>query len=108
VLDIESLVGTHVQNHCDDPCADRRLRVKDGRIGTLTVRSLDRGVAIDEAAKVAHIILALGDEVDYELGGLRQAPPQVTILGPADPFPPAPPAIDESSTGPAPEPPRAD
>jgi hypothetical protein len=81
-------IVNHLQQpRCDDWC--NSVEINQGNIGTLFVRLHGGRVALNKAGAIDRVVLALGADAQYELEGLRGAPPPVIVIGEHD-EPPAP------------------
>lgn len=84
----------------------RKFRVDGGAIAALTVRASHGTVQLADYETIGQATLELGEEVEYELGGLH-GPPRPAILRAYD-MPSTAPAMKTTPAETPPEPPRAD
>jgi hypothetical protein len=80
------------------------LKVDGGEIGTLFARTRGGSIVLDDPARIAQATLALGEEAEFTLAGLREVPTHVQVVG----YDAAPPATDAPTqvAEPAEPPPR--
>ena len=89
-------------------CAGHSLTVSGGDIGSLTVRTINGKVSLDQYPRIGEVVLELGEDAEYELGGLR-GPPRAPVLRKFQDDAPAPAPVPKvAPTEPPAEPPRAD
>jgi hypothetical protein len=76
----------------------------DGEIGALFARTRGGSIVLDDPARIAQATLALGEEAEFTLAGLREVPTHVQVVG----YDAAPPATDAPTqvAEPAEPPPR--
>jgi hypothetical protein len=86
---------------------DHSLRIADGTIGTLVVRTRSGNVVMAQAERLGDVRLELGEEAEYELGSLHGNPPQVTVVAyPAEAAAPLIAPLGNEAASPPTEPPR--